>query len=372
MQKKKVGSVEYHEAGSEYFAKRQLRRHARVWSLWALGVGAVISGHFSGWNFGIGVGGWGGLFWAAIIIGVMYVCLCFCLAEMSPALPHTGGAYSFARSAMGPWGGYVTGLAENIEYVLTPAVIVFFIGSYLGSIFGTPPGFQPVWWVLMYVVFVGLNVLGVELSFKVTLIVTLLALACLVGFWFSALPSGPSIRYVILSPGPAGSITIITKYPGSVDNRISASVQTTLSNLPRRILKLDIGVIRSRSQPPDSRSTLTRPAARLGVIKAMSSTCSKTIKPPIVETPQSIVRVVAARVSTIERTAQTATSLSSQWIRPNRRQRNSFTITGLKYHGMPGLRRCGSTKKTMRRKDRPRNERSSVMTPCGRDRSNRR
>lgn len=190
MAKKKVGSVEYHEAGAEYFAKRELRKHARVWSLWALGVGAVISGHFSGWNFGLGAGGFGGLFFAALIIGVMYVCLCFCLAEMSPALPHTGGAYSFARSAMGPWGGFVTGLAENIEYVLTPAVIVFFIGAYLGSIFGTPAGFQPVWWVLGYVLFVTLNVLGVELSFKVSVLVTLLALAVLAIFWVSALIAG--------------------------------------------------------------------------------------------------------------------------------------------------------------------------------------
>lgn len=190
MQKKKVGSVEYHEAGEDYFAKRQLRRHARVWSLWALGVGAVISGHFSGWNFGISAGGWGGLFFAAIIIGVMYVCLCFCLAEMSPALPHTGGAYSFARSAMGPWGGFVTGLAENIEYILTPAVIVFFIGAYLGSIFGTPDSAQPLWWIAMYVIFVGLNLRGVELSFKVSVVVTLLALGVLAIFWVSAIFSG--------------------------------------------------------------------------------------------------------------------------------------------------------------------------------------
>jgi len=190
MEKKKVGSVEYHEAGADYFAKRQLRKHARVWSLWALGVGAVISGHFSGWNFGLAAGGFGGLFYAAIVIGIMYVCLCFCLAEMSPALPHTGAAYSFARSAMGPWGGFVTGLAENIEYILTPAVIVFFIGAYLGSIFGTPAGFQPVWWIAMYVVFVGLNVLGVELSFRVSVLVTLLALAVLAIFWASAIVSG--------------------------------------------------------------------------------------------------------------------------------------------------------------------------------------
>ena len=98
----------------------------------------MISGHFSGWNFGLGVGGWGGLFIAAIIIAVMYLGLIFSLAEMSPALPHTGGAYSFARSAMGPWGGFITGLAESIEYIMTPAVIVFFIGSYLTGIFETP------------------------------------------------------------------------------------------------------------------------------------------------------------------------------------------------------------------------------------------
>ena len=156
----KSGGVTYRTVDAGYFEKRGLKRHARVWSLWALGVGAVISGHFSGWNLGLGAGGFGGLFYAAIIIAVMYVCLCFCLAEMSPALPHTGAAYSFARSAMGPWGGFITGLAENIEYVLTPAVVVFFIGAYLGGIFGTGPEWQPAWWAGGYAVFVGLNLLG--------------------------------------------------------------------------------------------------------------------------------------------------------------------------------------------------------------------
>ena len=41
---RKVGAVTYREADSDYFAKRGLRRYAGVWSLWALGVGAVISG----------------------------------------------------------------------------------------------------------------------------------------------------------------------------------------------------------------------------------------------------------------------------------------------------------------------------------------
>jgi len=159
-----------------------------VWSLWALGVGAVISGHYSGWNFGL-ANGFGSMLVALFIIAVMYWGLIFSLAEMSPALPHTGAAYSFARSAMGPWGGMFTGLAESIEYILTPAVIVFFIGSYLGSIFETPPEMQPVWWAASYVVFLLLNLVGVELSFRVSVIVTVAALLILAVFWISAIPA---------------------------------------------------------------------------------------------------------------------------------------------------------------------------------------
>ncbi|HTM76403.1 MAG TPA: amino acid permease, partial [Devosia sp.] len=97
----------------------------------------------------------------------------------------------------GPWGGFVTGLAENVEYVLAAAVIAFFVGSYLTGIFETPDSVQPLWWVLVYVIFVGLNIWGVALSFRVTLIVTLLALACLLVFWVSAIPNMDFSRWAL-------------------------------------------------------------------------------------------------------------------------------------------------------------------------------
>src|SRR6188508_1813752 len=182
------GGVSYHTPGKDYFEQRELRRHAGVFALWALGVGAVISGDFSGWNLGFAVGGWGGMLVATIIITVMYLGLTYSIAEMSPALPHTGGAYSFARTAFGPWGGFITGVAENIEYVLTPAVIVYFIGTYLTAIFDTPAAFQPVYWLLGYIIFVGLNMRGVELSFMITVMMTLLAIGVLVTFFVGAIP----------------------------------------------------------------------------------------------------------------------------------------------------------------------------------------
>lgn len=200
-----MGSVGYRSQSDEYFEQRGLRRYAGAVSLWALGVGAVISGDFFGWNFGLDAGGFGGLFLATVIITVMYVGLCFSIAEMSPALPHTGGAYSFARSAMGPWGGFVTGLAENIEYVLTPAVIVVGIGGYLGNVFGTPESFAPVWWLVAYAVFVGLNIWGVELTFRFAVAITAVALAILIVFWVGAIPHFSMEHALNIVPEPGGT-----------------------------------------------------------------------------------------------------------------------------------------------------------------------
>jgi ethanolamine permease len=197
--------VNYREVDKEYFERRGLRRYAKVGSLWALGVGGVISGHYSGWNLGL-ANGFGAMLIALLVISAMYWGLVFCLAEMSPALPHTGAAYSFARSAMGPWGGMVTGLAESIEYILTPAVIVFFIGSYMSAIFGTAEAYQPAWWVASYALFLLLNLRGVELSFRVSVIVTLGALTVLAIFWLSAIPHFDLGRWALnITPAADGT-----------------------------------------------------------------------------------------------------------------------------------------------------------------------
>jgi ethanolamine permease len=197
-ERRKVGSVSYQEAGEDYFGRRKLRRHAAFWSLWSLGVAAVISGDFYGWNLGLDAGGFGGLLIALAVITIMYYGLCFSIAEMSPALPHTGGAYSFARSAMGPWGGFITGLAENMEYVITPAVVVGAMGFLMHDIVvglfdvtGGPWWNSPVtWWAVFYVVFVAINIIGIEATMRFTVVINILALGILAFFFVSVLVSG--------------------------------------------------------------------------------------------------------------------------------------------------------------------------------------
>jgi hypothetical protein len=50
-----VDGVRYEDVDAAHFERRGLRRYARVLHLRALGVGAVISGEFYGWNFGLGL-----------------------------------------------------------------------------------------------------------------------------------------------------------------------------------------------------------------------------------------------------------------------------------------------------------------------------
>jgi len=188
-----TGGTTYEHAGQDYFDKRGLKRHAGAWSLWALGVAAVISGDFSGWNFGIGEAGWGGMLVATIIIGVMFMLMVFSIAEMSSTMPHTGGAYSFGRSAMGPWGGYVTGLAETIEYVITTAVVGTFAGLYADAITDDLFSFtMPLWlWVVVfYIIFVAFNSIGAAASFRFAVVITGISLAVLAIFFILALFSG--------------------------------------------------------------------------------------------------------------------------------------------------------------------------------------
>lgn len=216
MTKKASGLVEYEDVGSDYLAKRTLRKSAGWVLLWALGVGAVISGDFFGWNFGLAEGGFWGLTIATCLMAVMYVCMVYSIAELSTALPHAGGFYSFARNAFGPLGGFICGVTDTIEYVLTPAVIVVGIGGYLTALIPQVPVY--VWWLLSYAIFVAINMRGVELTLKVGLVITLLATLVLVVFFVSAQLSGAFNRELLFNipPDPGQSATWLPKGWGGV------------------------------------------------------------------------------------------------------------------------------------------------------------
>ncbi|MEU2157459.1 ethanolamine permease [Streptomyces sp. NPDC019396] len=167
----------------DYLQRRTLRRGSAGWLLLTgLGVAYVVSGDFSGWNIGLSKGGFGGLAVATVLMGLMYACLVFALAELSAILPTAGGGYGFARRALGTWGGFLTGTAILIEYILAPAAIAIFIGDYVESLglFGLESGW-PVY-LACFVIFIGIHLWGVGEALRFSLIVTAIAVAALLIF----------------------------------------------------------------------------------------------------------------------------------------------------------------------------------------------
>lgn len=183
-----MAGVEERLESADYLQKRQLKSGTAGWLLLAgLGVSYVISGDYSGWNFGLAEGGFGGLAIAAVIIAGMYLALVLGMAELSSALPAAGGGYTFARRAMGPWGGFATGTAILIEYAIAPAAIATFIGAYVESLglFGITDG----WWVYLaaYLLFIGIHLAGVGEALKVMFVITAIALVGLIVFAIAAI-----------------------------------------------------------------------------------------------------------------------------------------------------------------------------------------
>lgn len=183
-----MAGVEEHLESADYLQKRQLKRGSAGWLLLAgLGVSYVVSGDFSGWNYGLEQGGFGGLLIAVVVIAAMYLCMVLGLAEMSSALPAAGGGYTFARRALGPWGGFATGTAILIEYSIAPAAIATFIGGYVESLglFGIHKG----WWVYLaaFVIFIGIHLAGVGEALRLMFVITAIALLGLAIFAVSAI-----------------------------------------------------------------------------------------------------------------------------------------------------------------------------------------
>ena len=148
--------------------------------LWGLGVGYVISGEYFGWNLGLPLGGTYGMLAATLVITVMYLCFVLSYAELACAIPRAGGAFVYATRALGPYGGFLAGLVQVIEFVFAPPAIAMAIAAYVGQRF---PEVDPkVVAIAAYVVFTALNAWGVRQAAIFELVVTVLAVAELLVF----------------------------------------------------------------------------------------------------------------------------------------------------------------------------------------------
>lgn len=191
----------------------QLKRSLNARLLWGLGVGYVISGMYFGWNLGLEKGGTLGLAIATGFVILMYLCFTFSYTELACAIPKAGGAFDYADRALGRDWGFVTGLAQLIEFIFAPPAIAFAIGAYFNlflpqfSIFSIA--------VVVYLLFTALNIYGVKAAARFELIITLLAVGELLLFAGITLPSF-SVSKLELNAFPHGWSGVLAALPFAI------------------------------------------------------------------------------------------------------------------------------------------------------------
>ena len=191
----------------------QLKRTLTPAMLWGLGVGYVISGMYFGWNLGLEKGGTLGMAIAAFFIIILYVCFTFSYTELACAIPRAGGAFDYAKRAMGKDVGFLTGMAQNIEFIFAPPAIAFAIGAYFNLFFPQVPILAIA--IFAYVVFTTLNIVGVKAAATFELIITIFAVGELLLFAGITLPHF-EVRNLQMDAFPNGWNGVLASIPFAI------------------------------------------------------------------------------------------------------------------------------------------------------------
>src|SRR5512140_3428039 len=112
-------------------AAHSLARGSLTWSKCAaLGISIAVAGGFAGWNYGLGVGGWGGMLIAALATGSMFFCLTQATAELAAAMPDQAGFDSYVRTILGPTAGYIAGVCVALGLTVGTGLALTFTSAY--------------------------------------------------------------------------------------------------------------------------------------------------------------------------------------------------------------------------------------------------
>jgi ethanolamine permease len=202
----------YYNTKSTQYRKMSDRFHANTLDLYFLGIAIVIGGQIFSWNAGLVVGCWENLF-AFFFIGMGYVCLVLCLSEMTSALPFSGklvytasilklivfplgGVYGFIRATTGPYLGFVVGCCETMQNIIYVSATAIPLSRMITSACDLPSNFEPLFWLLFYVISLGINIAGGQVFWKFNFTVGCVSLLLILIYIFGTIQYADFEKYV--------------------------------------------------------------------------------------------------------------------------------------------------------------------------------
>jgi ethanolamine permease len=202
----------------EYLKDHALKKPMGVLHIWALGVGAVISGEYFGWNPGLKEAGPIGMLLASLFVCGLYLMWVLALTELSVAMPFAGGPLAYGRRAFGPAVGFIMGWSMFLEALFAAIGIAIGTGAYVSYILGLFAGgldndlITTVAALATVMIFAVLQWLGSRLQARIMEWLTYGALVGLVWFWIACVPGVRMDRILtepLLTNGWAGVLRAI-------------------------------------------------------------------------------------------------------------------------------------------------------------------
>ncbi len=184
-----------------------------------------------------------------VISGFFFLCTALSYAEGTAAMPEAGGSMAFARRGFNVTVSFLAGWAQILNYIVTIAISAFAVPAYL-SVFvpelGTWPANALVG-ALVVGLLAGINIIGVQESSRVNVLLALLDLSTqmlivLMGLWLLLSPEilldnihfgeAPTLSHLLLGI----SISMIAYTGIETVSNLAEETRNPGKNVPRAVL----------------------------------------------------------------------------------------------------------------------------------------
>jgi ethanolamine permease len=159
--------------------------------IWALGVGIVLVGEFTGWNFSADKGGTLAALIVLWLVGLLYTCVAMIDSEVTSTVAAAGGQYAQAKHIVGPLMAFNVALYLVFAYTMLEVSDAILAGDLITQVAteggATGLNHNP-FLMLCIVVLVWLNYRGVLMTLNVNFVITALAFVSIIVLFFSVQP----------------------------------------------------------------------------------------------------------------------------------------------------------------------------------------
>ena len=158
-----------------------------IFEIWCLGIAVVIGGQYFSWNFGLAAG-FGTSFITVALIGIGYILLCSCNAEITSAHPFAGGAYGLARMTFGFYPGYIIGCCEAVEYLIYVSTSSISLSNMIIHNSNASMQIQPVLCLIFYISALWINIMGGFTLWRTIIFLGVISIMILLLYCLGSLP----------------------------------------------------------------------------------------------------------------------------------------------------------------------------------------